>query len=658
MAQVFLSYARDDVGKARSLAAAIEKAGYSVWWDRELVGGAEYSREIDDALKAAEVVIVLWSKVSVGSAWVRDEAAAGRDTGRLVPAQLDNSEPPLGFRQYQTIDLSRWNGRSDSAGVKTLKRAIAAKVGRDPAATQPEPAVERRRMAVPRWALPLAVVLVLVAAVGGYFWFARQASAGAPSVAIVAAPNAADRAGSEAMARRLAIRIGELRSPTSDAVTLRDAATSPDQLDYSIRVSSTRQGANPSVELALSSNADSKILWTYNLQGEGSADQVEQQASYRLALMLKCLGEAKPASGTQLDDQTMQFWLRGCERFDEPVGNRVESELISQFRQVTERAPRFAPAWAHLAALELASETVGQAARDPSIQRRAREYLERARKLDPNLGMVYLLEAGWLRYDQWEKRIELLQRGLERQPDNAGLHEALSIDLRQVGRMDDAVASALRAAQLNPLSPRTQAAPIPILSAADRLEEARARLEMVERIWPGAPVVRDARYAFDLRYGDPARALAMLQREPGRAGSIAASTLVPNPAVELFLKARIDPTQANKDAAVAAYLARYRKDPTSADITSLVALGRVDLAYQVLQNPATVKAVSQFIGVVFRAPMRPFRNDPRFMPLMARLGLIRYWQETNTWPDFCLETDLPYDCKAEAAKLKAAGRVA
>jgi hypothetical protein len=56
-------------------------------------------------------------------------------------------------------------------------------------------------------------------------------------------------------------------------------------------------------------------------------------------------------------------------------------------------------------------------------------------------------------------------------------------------------------------------------------------------------------------------------------------------------------------------------------------------------------------GVFFRVNMREFRNDPRFMPLAARYGLVRYWKKTGRWPDFCLEADLPYDCKAEAAKL-------
>ena len=41
-----------------------------------LRGGAQYATEIEAALGKADAVVVLWSQSSVGSAWVRNEAAA------------------------------------------------------------------------------------------------------------------------------------------------------------------------------------------------------------------------------------------------------------------------------------------------------------------------------------------------------------------------------------------------------------------------------------------------------------------------------------------------------------------------------------------------------------------------------------------------------
>ena len=116
MAGVFLSYDRDDTAKARPVASALEKAGHSVWWDLHVRGGAQFSKVIEEALKAADAVVVLWSRNSIESPWVRDEAGAGRDRGILIPVSLDGAEPPLGFRQFQTIDLSAWKGRKSAPG--------------------------------------------------------------------------------------------------------------------------------------------------------------------------------------------------------------------------------------------------------------------------------------------------------------------------------------------------------------------------------------------------------------------------------------------------------------------------------------------------------------------------------------------------------------
>ena len=101
MARVFLSYARDDASLAKELAGLIGQAGHQVWWDREIQGGSHFSSEIDKALQDADAVLVLWTQSSIKSAWVQDEAAEGRDSGRLIPAVINGVRPPLGFRQYQ-----------------------------------------------------------------------------------------------------------------------------------------------------------------------------------------------------------------------------------------------------------------------------------------------------------------------------------------------------------------------------------------------------------------------------------------------------------------------------------------------------------------------------------------------------------------------------
>lgn len=149
MARVFLSYARDDTARALAIAKALERAGHDVWWDRQIHGGSRFAAEIDQALKNAEAVVVLWSEASIQSAWVQDEAAEGRDAGRLIPVKLDDNKPPLGFRQYQCIDFSGTKGRAGSAASNALLAAISARSKMPPEqVVEPSPVTERRLSAI------------------------------------------------------------------------------------------------------------------------------------------------------------------------------------------------------------------------------------------------------------------------------------------------------------------------------------------------------------------------------------------------------------------------------------------------------------------------------------------------------------------------------
>lgn len=123
---VFLSYSRDDQKDALLIVNALEDAGFSVWWDGLLEGGERFAHTTKAALENAKAVVVCWSKTSIESHWVHDEATRGRDGGKLVPLSLDGSDPPLGFGQFQCIDVSSAKSKPDSAEMHKMLRAVAA----------------------------------------------------------------------------------------------------------------------------------------------------------------------------------------------------------------------------------------------------------------------------------------------------------------------------------------------------------------------------------------------------------------------------------------------------------------------------------------------------------------------------------------------------
>ena len=71
MPDIFLSYNREDQAVARRFAEAFAAAGFDVWWDTTLRAGEAYDQVTEKALKTAKAVVVLWSKQSVESRWVR-----------------------------------------------------------------------------------------------------------------------------------------------------------------------------------------------------------------------------------------------------------------------------------------------------------------------------------------------------------------------------------------------------------------------------------------------------------------------------------------------------------------------------------------------------------------------------------------------------------
>ncbi|MFN0023144.1 MAG: TIR domain-containing protein [Parvularculaceae bacterium] len=181
MSTVFLSYSREDQPRVALLAAALESAGFDVWWDRRLPGGVDFSKETEAQLEKAGAVVVAWSEVSVSSSWVADEATVGREKGILVPIALDASPPKIGFRQFQTIDFSTWTGAPDAPELQSLVAALKQRLTGEPA---PSPALPVRRTAIAGIA-PGAKIAALVGAVliaaAAYFGLTRRPAAPAPA---------------------------------------------------------------------------------------------------------------------------------------------------------------------------------------------------------------------------------------------------------------------------------------------------------------------------------------------------------------------------------------------------------------------------------------------------------------------------------------------
>lgn len=129
MADIFISYAREDEKIVQFLSNYLQAQGWSVFWDRDIPVGQTWRTYIGQALCGARCVIVVWTQNSIHSQWVIEEAEEGRQRGILLPIRIDSVDLPLGFRSIHAADLVNWKPGKSSSKFEKFTRDVEAILG-------------------------------------------------------------------------------------------------------------------------------------------------------------------------------------------------------------------------------------------------------------------------------------------------------------------------------------------------------------------------------------------------------------------------------------------------------------------------------------------------------------------------------------------------
>jgi TolB-like protein len=408
MGRIFLSYARADRACAERLARALEAAGHSVWWDRHIDTGEEFAAEIEDELARADVIAVAWSSNSGKSAWVRDEAGVGRDTGRLLPLSIDGTAPPIGFRQFQTLDLAGWSGRSKDARTETLLRAVERRLkspGTKRPFTPPKGSVKASGRLRSRrlWAAVAALLLILSGFTAFILLRESRAEAEPASLAVLPFKNlaAGDSYFAEGVAEEIANALSRepqfrVAGRTSSAM-FKDAADVRDvgrrlHVAYVLEGSVRSAGRQVRVDVALVDAKGGMRLWSQNFRGDlndifAIQDSIGRQVAehVRKQLVRDLLPRTLKTSG---EVYSLYVTARSLMHQREP--SKIDAAIDLLKRAVT-ADPNYAPAWARLALALSLKETYDEGDGPFAPEKERIAYAERAVSLAPGLADAHAI---------------------------------------------------------------------------------------------------------------------------------------------------------------------------------------------------------------------------------------------------------------------------
>jgi DNA-binding winged helix-turn-helix (wHTH) protein/tetratricopeptide (TPR) repeat protein len=492
----------------------------------------------------------------------------------------------------------------------------------------------------------LGVGLVLAILVGLVFFLRSPTGTSPPLLSVVAQPDS----GSEALARQIEADVLRFASARGGFLAV---TSKPGDADFVLQVERVILAAGEALDLRLATNRPTQLLWSTSLQHGPSAD-VRGEAAAKLAEVLLCA--VRGATSRQIRREALSIYMAACDKTAERIGageHGADQQLISLLEQVTRIAPAFSWASGELALAEAnrylyLHNSAGRDATDTQAAlAKARDRIARARELDPQLASIFLAESALLSSGTYKERLELLERGIEKNPEEPSLYSEYSNTLFEVGRLTDAILAAEQAVRLDPLSLKARATLVDGLAHAGSVVRARKELTAAKQLWPNSQLLRTTLFSVELRYGDPRIAQQMIDR--GEASLAGPSGGFGGP--EILMRARLDPNPQNlrEMARLSSGQVRKGSPPVAHRIQALAHAGAVEEFYSLVGQPK----VAEFLPseVLFRPHLKPFRDDVRFMTLARQLGLVEYWTSSRRWPDFCNDARLPYECRAEAARI-------
>jgi len=591
LADIFVSYSRQDKARVAPLVAALEAEGWSIWWDPAITPGDEFDSLISKELDAARALLVIWTNSSVDSRWVRGEARDAADRGVLVPVRFEGARLPIDFRAVHTTDLDDWAEDRQNPAFRSLCQALESKLGTR----------KKKAIATAIAVLPLAN---MSADPENEYFSDGMTEEIINALSKVPGIHVASRSSSFAFKGRKDVdarQIGEKLGVT----TLLEGSVR--KVGNRIRIAAQLVNAENGYQL-WSETYDRQLEDIFALQDEISRAIVD-------ALKLRLVGDeaAVVAPTKSLDAYTT--YLKGRFHYNKSTEASLRKAL-DLFQNALLQDPGFARAYAGIADAwsDLADDWVSPDDAYP----RAKAAAERALQRDPGLSDAMISIGKVLCWHEWkfDEGVRQVERAVALSPNDAEARWVLGTALPLVGRLQEGIASIRRALELDPLRVEYFGWATRLLLYAGEFEAAIAQgadaFEIDERYGRGFIFVGSTHLAM----GDAATALEWFQRGQSLDTAVrsydamivrALAALGRREEAEEIL-ARLE-NESRQQYVRAEYLAMGH-----------AAVGNLDRAFEALERAYQARS-GGLIYLHLDPGYAPLRGDPRYAELVQRIGL-------------------------------------
>jgi TolB-like protein len=642
---IFLSYSRDDPAIARRFAEGLEREGFSVWWDATLIPGEAFDQVIEKALSEAKAVVVLWSRNSVASRWVRAEATQANDNKTLVPVIVEPCKRPIMFELTHTADLSHWKGDFQDPVWQAFVTNVHKYVGTDRRTNVLQtPARAAARSRIGWW---VAGTVAIVVAGASAFWFFHGRLVGAavtnsavasvqPSIAVLPFKDFSPGKDQEYFADGVTEEIlNTLASIPNLKVTARTSAFAFKGKDTDLRTIGATLGVRHILEGSIRKEGSQLRITAQLIDTQTDAHLWSRSYDRTLQDVFKIqediagvvAQELQVTLGVGIGQQPGM--TRNAEAFDALLAAVAESQQfnpdarrhsIALAEKAVDLDPAYVAAWTFLGQAYESMPTMGG---EPSEHwpQKAESAWQHVQQLQPDWpDLQFRIADRSVEQGRWQEAAEHYRSGWAAATkfgqNPRGIDGRQPGMLIETGHTREAIAVLERAKQFDPLSPSPPLFLISAYSDAGNFKAAFAEAERADRLF-ASPVM----HAGGLKAALGARDRVQILRWLG--GTDPLRALLDKPAeARAYLHSTAPSQTAFLLAANAVWFAYF---------------GDAQAALESLRTASRQGALGLAALNLWSPVMYDMRQLPGFKQLVRDMGLVDYWRQAG-WPDRCHPT--------------------